>query len=318
MSPIQDKLIQILRDRPTVVTRAFFWKIPHKSRGASVALKVGRYRKPKDWREQVYPETLEPKSELTFDEEEFQALIKFLQENYEPFRQGFKAFIPVDKPFTTANAEQVRKLFALPEHDRLLEFLTQEAIVPEHILAGLENTRRVHAVRDFEHMLEKDLVEGAWQDWFQENPWVLGSEFVRVLDERRIDTRHISDFLMEAYDGFVDVVEIKRPEGGMRFWAQALDHGNHVPSSDLTKAISQAAKYLFEVEREANSVKFRESVGGVPTVKPRGVLVFGRSADWDAAQCESYRILNSSYHNLTIMTYDHVLERARRIAGIGS
>lgn len=28
------------------------------------------------------------------------------------------------------------------------------------------------------------------------------------------------------------------------------------------------------------------------------------------------RILNSSYHNLTIMTYDHVLDRAKRILGV--
>jgi hypothetical protein len=136
------------------------------------------------------------------------------------------------------------------------------------------------------------------------------------LDERHIDVQHISDFLMEAYDGFLDVVEIKRPEGGMSFWASALDHGNHVPSTDLTKAVAQATRYIYEVEREANSVKFLNRVGGVKTVKPRCILVFGRSADWNEAQLEAYRILNASYHNLTILTYDHVLARARRIAGL--
>lgn len=86
----------------------------------------------------------------------------------------------------------------------------------------------------------------------------------------------------------------------------------------LTKAITQAARYIFEVEREANSVKFLERVRGVKTVKPRCVLVYGRSANWHDSQAEAYRILNASYHNLTVLTYDHVLERARRICGVKS
>jgi len=39
--------------------------------------------------------------------------------------------------------------------------------------------------------------------------------------------------------------------------------------------------------------------------------------DWNEKQAEAYRILNASFHNLTVLTYDHVLARARRINGIG-
>lgn len=99
----------------------------------------------------------------------------------------------------------------------------------------------------------------------------------------------------------------------MTFWADSLDHGNYVPHSDLVKAIAQASRYLYEVEREANSVKFLERVNQVKTIKPRCVLLFGRSHDWNDEQREAYRLLNASYHNLTVMTYDHVLARARRI-----
>lgn len=142
---------------------------------------------------------------------------------------------------------------------------------------------------------------------------VLGSDFVRILDERAIDTENVADYLVEAYDGFI---EIKRPGGGSRFWAAALDHGNYFPSADLVKAITQATAYDFEVEREVNSQKFIERVGGVRTVKPRCVLVFGRSNEWDYEQSRAYRILNWSYHNLSIMTYDHVLARAKRLLGL--
>ena len=139
---------------------------------------------------------------------------------------------------------------------------------------------------------------------------------MRILDERAIDTTNITDYLMQTYDGFLDIVEIKRPEGNLQFWAHALDHGNYVQSSDLTKAITQATKYIYELEREANSVILFERVGCVKTIKPRCSLIFDRSNSWNNEQKEAFRILNSSYHTLTIITYDHVLKRAERILGV--
>lgn len=298
-----------------MVTRAFLWKIPHHSGRLDVRLKLGRYKKPLGHFESDEPESMTPKSELTLDEEEFSALTDFLRDNYEPFRHGFKAFIPLEAPYSDENAEQIRNLFALPDTARLVDFITSQDLIPDGLATALETARRVKAIRELEMMLAQDLVEQPWQEWFERNSWVLGSEFVRVLDERRIDAQNISDFLMQAFDGFVDVVEIKRPGGELRFWSSTRDHGNCIPSSDLVKAITQATRYIFEIERESNSVKFLERVGHVRTVKPRGILVFGRSHSWNDEQREAYRILNSAYHNLTVISYDHVLERAKRMVG---
>jgi hypothetical protein len=133
---------------------------------------------------------------------------------------------------------------------------------------------------------------------------------------RQIDVGNIADYLVEAYDGFLDIIEIKRPGPEVRFWESSLDHGNYVPHAELTKAITQVSNYLFEIEREANSVKFLERIGGVSTIKPRCVLIFGRSDGWDEAQHRACRIMNSTYHNLTVLTYDHVVRRAYRMVGI--
>lgn len=315
---IIDKLGKVLRNRPTVITRAVFWSIPHNSGKEDISLKIGRYKKSLEMPAGLIQESLQPKSELTLDDEEFKALIEFLQEQYEPFRQGVKAFIPLDKPYEKENAAQIRALFTLPDKQKLVQFILNHDVIPEDLAAGLQQAHRNRAIKQFESMLEQDEKEHAWQEWFEKNSWVLGSEFVRILDQRDIDVKNISDFLMEAYDGFLDVVEIKRPEGGLQFWAASLDHGNYVPSTDLTKAFTQASRYIYEVEREANSVKFLERVGQVKTVKPRCILIFGRSNKWDNSQIESYRILNAGFHNITIMTYDHVLGRAKRIVGVNS
>ena len=316
MSNIKDKLFTTLKDKPRVITRAAFWKIPHNTQPDEVALKVGRYNKPKNWLGSKTPETLKPKSELTLDNDELDNLVSFLQEHYEPFKAGVKAFIPLDDPFNQSSADQIRALFSLPNKKQLIQFILSHHIIPEELELGLMHAKRIKAISNFKTMLDNDLVESDWQKWFENNDWVLGSDFIRVLDERTIDTQNISDFLMAAYDGFLDVIEVKRPEGGMLFWARSMDHGNYVPSSNLIKAVTQASSYIYEIEREANSVKFLERVDGVKTVKPRCILIFGRSNDWDVKQSEAFRILNAGYHNLTIMTYDHVLDRAKRIVGI--
>jgi len=142
MSKISDKLIRVLKDKKTVVTKAFFWKIPHDSGRIDIRLKVGRYKKPRDPFDPEVVQSLDPKSEITFDEEEFDSLITFLQENYEPFKQGFKAFSTRRPAFTPENAEQVKKLFSVPNRASLIEFISSQNIIPEDLSLALENVRR--------------------------------------------------------------------------------------------------------------------------------------------------------------------------------
>jgi hypothetical protein len=309
-----DYLGTILRRTKLVITRAVFRRVPHDSGREDICLKIGRYN-----RSSFNEETLQandPKSELTFNNEEFRNLLQFIADNFEPFRSGVAKYIPLDESFDERNLDHLRAIFRNPDKNRLLRFIIENSILPDDLLLDIEHQHRISVVREFESMLSDDLNEHEWQRWLSKNYWILGSDFVRVLDDRRIDPDNIADYLVQAYDGFLDVVEIKRPGGGIRFWAPSLDHGNLIPSTALIRAITQAGAYIFEIEREINSQKFLERIGHVKTVKPRCVLVFGRSDDWGDDECRAFRILNSSYHNLSIMTYDHVLDRAKRIVGL--
>jgi hypothetical protein len=81
-----DYLIGTLKDKARTVTRAVLWKIPHHTQTEDVSLKIGRYTKVP-----VQPDEVEcgnPKSELTLDNEEFKALLAFIERNYEPFKQA--------------------------------------------------------------------------------------------------------------------------------------------------------------------------------------------------------------------------------------
>jgi hypothetical protein len=234
------------------------------------------------------------------------------EEDPAPVADVITAFRALDD-LGAEEVEQFKTLLSDPDKRRLVDFINENDLLPADLLKSIDYHRRCKAVEELEEMLAEDLTEAPWQRWFEENDWVLGTEFVQLLEERSIDVEHIADYLMEAYDGFVDLVEIKRPEGKLKFWAGAQDHGNWVPHTELIKAITQASRYILEVERESSNLKFFERIGGVKAIKPRCVLIYGRSAEWGAEEREAYRVLNASYYNLTIMTFDHVLARAKRI-----
>lgn len=118
---------------------------------------------------------------------------------------------------------------------------------------------------------------------------------------------------MKSFDGFLDIVEIKRQ--GLQFWASSKDHNNYVPSTDLVRAIIQCSNYIYEIEREANSTKLLDKTK-TKIVKPRCLLIYGKSVDCNEKQDEAYRILNASYNQITILTYAHLLGRAKNILGI--
>ncbi len=151
--------------------------------------------------------------------------------------------------------------------------------------------------------------EEVWQRFFSKNSWILGSEFVEILDERRIDVENITDYLLKSYDGFVDIIELKLPSAP--FWTN-----ENIPKSELTSASMQCIRYILQTERKINDLEFNKKIKNTPIVKPRITLVYGRSNNWLGAEKEAYRVLNSSYSNLNIISYDHLLEKAKRLIGI--
>jgi hypothetical protein len=146
--------------------------------------------------------------------------------------------------------------------------------------------------------------EEVWQKFFEGNPWILGSDFVQILEERDLDEDSTMDIPVRDFDGFLDIIELKLPVDV--FWTNDVN-----PNAKLTKAIMQCMRYITEAERRMNDTKKLDSLKA-RILKPKITLIFGRSCDWDEPRKNQFRILNSSFHNITILTYDHVLNRAKQ------
>ena len=298
---------QTLKMKKRVYSQALLMKIPHDhAEESDISLKLGRYTLP-------YGRVAgnQPKSELTLDNEELTALIEYISDNYTPVNLGQGQYISVDRD----NAELIRQFKTLVDGQTdTASLLIENGILSDHVYVAATSIKKISALEEYEASLAENYPESYWQDWFSNNKWLLGSDFAQIIDERHIDTENIADYIMKAFDGFVDLVEIKKPNG-MPFWAVSKDHDNYVPSTDLIKAITQCLNYLRAIEEEANSVKFVQRTKS-KVIKPRCILVYGRSDDWNDEQREAYRILNAAYNQLSILTYDHLLMRAKNVLGV--
>ncbi len=297
----------ILKTKKTVYSQALLMKIPHiHSDKTDISLKIGRYSLPFG-----NIETLKPKSELTLDNDELNSLIAYISDNYTPVNLGSGKYICVSED----TEELISKFKELADKNSdTANLLIENGILSDNVFVVATSIKKKDALIDFEEKLEEDLAESYWQNWFATNKWVLGSDFAQIIDERKIDTENIADYIMRAFDGFVDLVEIKKPNG-MPFWASTKDHDNYVPSSDLVKAITQCLNYIHAIELQSNSLSFIEKTKS-KVIKPRCILIFGRSNNWNDEQREAYRILNAAYNQISILTYDHLLLRAKNVLGL--
>lgn len=295
-----------LRQGPRSSTCAVFFRNTHRTTGENiVSLKIARLGK----KNGLSFEKAE--KSITLCASELDKLIDYIQEYYTPLNIGMKEFISVD--------DDAAKLFAKINDlgitdEEVVDKLYTSGILTENLGVAIVAAERNRAISEYEHAISKKYVEFFWQEWFGKNKWILGSEYLNILPDRDIDVDDIADYLMKSVDGFLDVVEIKKPD--INFWTRPDSHGNLCPAAPLTAAITQCLDYLYKIERQSNSVEFMERVGGTKTVKPQCMLVYGRSVDWGEQELKALRILNSAYHQLHIITYDQILFRAKQLLGI--
>ena len=196
------------------------------------------------------------------------------------------------------------------------------------ITLALEVKNKLKSLEEFESRLSnekllEDKGDDSWQDWFSKNKWFFGSDYVKILKRRTIDENSKTDFLASSYGNFLDIVEIKRPslDNGKLFKEDIIEKEGtewkyYHPTTDLTKAISQCYRYINEIEKKVGDPDSGKKFEECDIVKPRCTLIFGRSNNFKKDEYKALRILNSHYNNFSIVTYDQLLERAKKMVEI--
>ena len=129
------------------------------------------------------------------------------------------------------------------------------------------------------------------------------------------------DFILVDTNGFVDILEIKNPDVRL-ITKQASYRNNYVPVKELSGAVQQIEKYIYCLTSIENSQKtvLEKLRDGLPegvnpqVVSPKGMLLIGRSKDFNEQQKRDFEIIKRQYKNIAdIMTYDDLLKRISNI-----
>lgn len=171
------------------------------------------------------------------------------------------------------------------------------------------------------------VTEEGWQKKIIDIILLLYPKYILAKQRVPIKTEEGNKFIdIALFDagGFVDLIEIKKPEvGGVGVLRRALYRNNYVPSRELAGAIMQVEKYVYWLTRggkaseEILQKKFgKELPAGVQVriANPSGLIIFGRDIDFDRDQKRDFEIIKRKYkHVVEIMTYDDLLSRLGRI-----
>lgn len=150
--------------------------------------------------------------------------------------------------------------------------------------------------------------EATYQRWCEAHSWAFGNAHVVNDEVRTISATDKIDILLpRSLGGFRDLIELKRPDMPVIFWDKG--HRNWYWSSDSSKAIGQCHRYLDVLHSDVGLRGLRDDPD-VVAYHPRATIVIGRSMGWEHDTHQGLHGLNSRLANISIITFDHLLNQA--------
>jgi hypothetical protein len=143
--------------------------------------------------------------------------------------------------------------------------------------------------------------EKIFQNWIEQNIWTLGIDYIKKHPARQIGINSESDLLMETTDGFIDLIELKRPKFDL--FAFDESHKSYFPSKELAKVIGQCMQYLKVLD---DYKLILEKQYKFKILRPRIKIIVGRSNNFNDEQHEALRMLNATLNHIQIISYDYL------------
>lgn len=176
-------------------------------------------------------------------------------------------------------------------------------------------------LQEFDTLLKKNPKEETWQRFFEKNIFIFDSRYIDFLSKFSVKSGRSAepDFLVYDIYGYIDIYEIKKSD--VELLKYDASHQNYYWSPDVSKAIAQLEKYIYNCTRNKNALEatIKEEKGiDVKIIRPKGVLVIGNRGDLTDEKMErDFEILRSALKNIEIILYDEMYDRLKNLK-IGS
>lgn len=145
------------------------------------------------------------------------------------------------------------------------------------------------------------------QRFLKQNIWMFGNDYIHIIENGVVNAENILDMIPQDFESYIDIIEVKLPSEKLFNFDES--HNNYYTTAHLTKAIAQTQNYIFELEQKTADKEYQRN-NGCKVIRPKGLILYGGQSKLSEDEQKYLRILNSSYHNLQIITYHQLLEKA--------
>ena len=113
---------------------------------------------------------------------------------------------------------------------------------------------------------------------------------------------------MESVDGYLDLIELKRPKHELFRFDDS--HKCFYPHTSLSQVIGQSLFYLQKLQDYKLNI---EKEYEVKVIMPRVKIIIGRNSNFKDEEKDSLRMLNSNLNSIQIITYDDLFQFGKLI-----
>jgi hypothetical protein len=198
--------------------------------------------------------------------------------------------------------------------DEISDFDTYSDIIDEdQILRAegmIQHARIRSGVSELERLVEQEcksesVKENAFQEHFDDHLWFFGNRYIGEIDRHLLGTKEV-DFALKSLNGYLDIIELKRPHHDVVRSLKNQDH--YYSSSTLNKAVAQVQYYMRQSQKKETIILDEYDVRAV---KPRGTVVIGSGLDEE--EREGLHIISSHLKNVEIVTYSDLIQRGHQM-----
>ena len=179
-------------------------------------------------------------------------------------------------------------------------------------------------IKRYEAMLGKKLIEGRWQEFFNENPFILNMAFgypvIKVREQASVggrklsgDGEKITDFLVKnSLTNNTAIFEIKTPQTPILNKTPFRD-GVFTPSAALSGSINQTLDQKYQFQKQIAQIKDNTRLYDIESYVVHCCLVIGKIPDGDDRK-KSFELFRRNSKDVEIVTFDELLEKLKQLS----
>jgi hypothetical protein len=179
-------------------------------------------------------------------------------------------------------------------------------------------------IKRYEEMLSQKLAEGRWQDFFNENPFILSMAFgypiIKVRGQASVggrklsgDGEKITDFLVRnSLTNNTAIFEIKTPQTAI-LNKTPLREGVYTPSADVSGSINQALDQKYQLQKQIAQIKDNTRLYDIESYAVHCCLVIGKTPDSNDRK-KSFELFRRNSKDVEIVTFDELLEKLKQLS----